>query len=70
MRMLHFDWLFCVGKNFGKPVSAVSFDLNAVEMRTAEYCIYLTKFYELLACRCTSYSFGELNMILRTCTFV
>ena len=59
------------GKKFGRPVSAVSFDLNAVEMRTAEHCIYLTKFCEL-ACMPMhelqfwriEYDFGNIHVCL------
>ena len=43
-------------------MSAVWFDLNAVEMTTPEHYIYLTKFGELLACQC--YSPGELKFML------
>ena len=36
----------------GRPVSAMWFDSNAVEMTTAEHYMYLMKFCELLACQC------------------
>ena len=33
-------------------------------MTTAEHCMYLTKFCELLACQCMCYSSGELKFML------
>ena len=51
-------------------MSAAWFDSNALEMTTAEYCMYLTNFCELLACQCMCYSSGELKFMLATYTFV
>ena len=42
-------------------MSAMWLDSNSLEMRTAEYCMYLTKFCELLVCYCAWYSSGEFN---------
>ena len=33
-------------------------------MITAEHCMYLKKFCDLLACHCMCYSFGELKFML------
>ena len=42
-------------------MSAMWLDSNALEMTTAEHCMYLTKFCELLVCWCIWYSSGEFN---------
>ena len=49
-------------------MSALWFDLNALELTTAEHYIYLTKFRELLACQYNSS--GELKFMLGTYTFI
>ena len=45
-------------------MSAVWFDSDALEIMTAEHCMYLMKFCELLACQCMCYSSGELKFML------
>ena len=50
-------------------MSAVRLDSNAVEMTTAEHCMYLTQFCESLACQsCLDnsilYSLGNLHVCL------
>ena len=42
-------------------MSAMWFDSNALEMTTAEHCIYLTEFCEWIVCWCMWYSSGEFN---------
>ena len=68
VRMLRFDLVSLRGLKLGRPVSAVWFDSNAIEMTTPEHYMYLTKFCELLACH--SYCSGELKFMLETYTFV
>ena len=68
MRKLRFDLVSWRGLKLGRPVSAVRFDSNAVEMTTAEHYMYLTKLCELLECQ--RYSSGELKFMFRTHTFV
>ena len=42
-------------------MSAMWFDSNAPEMTTVEHCMHLTKFCELIVCKCMWYSSGEFN---------
>ena len=42
-------------------MSAMWFDSNLLEMTTAEHCMYLSKFCELLVCWCMWYISGEFN---------
>ena len=48
MRMSRADWSVRMVKNSVDSMSAMWFDMNALEMTTAEHCMYLTKFCELL----------------------
>ena len=59
MRMSHFDW--SVRVLVGPFMSAMWFDRNALEMTTAEHCMHLTNFCELLVCQCMWYGSGEFN---------
>ena len=49
MRMSRFDWSIRLVKNsVDSCMSTMWFDSNALEMTTAEHCMYLTKFCQLL----------------------
>ena len=61
MKMSRFDWSVRVVKNLCRLMSAMWFNSNALEVTTAEHCMYLTKFCELLVCSCMWYSSGEFN---------
>ena len=62
MRKSRFDWSVRVVKNSVDSCLELWFDSNAQEMTTAEHCMYLTKFCELLVfSACGAYSSGEFN---------
>ena len=56
------DWSVRVVKNsVDSYLQIMWFNSSALEMTTAEHCMYLTKFCEFLVCWCMWYSSGEFN---------
>ena len=66
MTMLHFDWSVCMFLKLGRPMFAMWFDSNSVEMTTVEHDFM--KLFEMFACYC--YSFRELKFMLTIYTFI